>query len=83
MSRLEEKLIELGYTYDRNVYWIKGKIYLYMSPMKTIIEKWCFIKVNFIIQNRNDIQELHDSIEDYDKQLKIMKKDLEILKGVE
>ena len=83
MTKLEERLKELGYEYDKYVYWIKGKIYLYMSPIKTIIEKWCFVKVNFTIQNDFDLQELKDSISYYEEQLKIMQKDLEVLKEYE
>lgn len=49
-----------------------------------IIEKGCYISIKaHVIQNRNDIQELKDSIEYYDNQLKIMEKDLEVLKEYE
>lgn len=83
MGKIEDKLKELGYEYDKYVYWVKDKIYLYMSPIKTITEKWCFVKVNLIIQNRNDIQALKDSIDYYHEQLMTMQKDLEVLKEYE
>ena len=81
MTKLEEKLIELGYTYDGYVYWQKDKICLYMTPIKTIKKEWCFVSVKFIIQNRNDIQKLKDSIDYYHEQLMTMYKDLEVLKN--
>ena len=83
MAKLEQKLIELGYKYDRATEWYcKDRIRITIYKNK-IIEKSCCISIKQqIIKNRNDIQELKDSIEDYDNQLKIMQKDLEVLNNV-
>lgn len=85
MSRLEEKLIQLGYKRCNVNYYKKERITLmiYEDENKTIKIK-AHIKIKEqIIKNRNDIQKLHDSIECYDNQLKIMQKDLEELRNVE
>ena len=82
MTKLEEKLIQLGYKRCNVNYYRKERIALmiYEDENKTIKIK-AHIKIKEqIIKNRNDIQKLHDSIECYDNQLKIMQKDLEVLK---
>lgn len=84
MSRLEEKLKELGYEYNRATEWYcKEQIRITIYKNK-IIEKGCCVSIKQqIIKDRNDILSLIDSINDYSRQLLIMQKDLEILKGVE
>ena len=87
MPRLEEKLKELGYRPLNNElydgHYLKENIYIVIHNNK-IIKDICYVAIKQqSIQNRNDIQALKDSIEYYDEQLKIMQKDLEVLKNVE
>ena len=81
MTKLEEKLIELGYVkYQEPNRYIKKNmnIVLVVSSKGRILNS--YLRVCTLIYNRNDIQALKDSIEDYDIQLKIMRFDLEVLK---
>ena len=81
MTKLEEKLIELGYEKNIFGYYQKQDIQILIDKNKNkIFERNCCVEVVKEVRNRNDIQFLRDNIEKYDKQLKIMRKDLEILK---
>ena len=84
MSRLEDKLKELGYEYNKVVdVYSKDRIRIYIHNNR-ILKNDCHIAIkNVIIQNRNDIQELKDSIDYYNEQLMTMYKDLEVLKEYE
>ena len=82
MTKLEEKLIELGYEKNIFGYYQKQNIQILIDNNK-IFEKGCYVEVIKEVRNRNDIQFLKDNIEKYDKQLKIMRKDLEELKQYE
>lgn len=82
MTKLEEKLIELGYELDMFGFYSKQDIKILAIGNK-IFNNNCHIEVIKEIKNRNDIINLVDSINDYSRQLLIMQKDLEILKGVE
>lgn len=75
------KLKELGYVKHQTDMYVKLKydIVICFNASKIVDS---YISIIRCIRNRNDIQDLHDRIENYDKQLKIMQKDLEILKGV-
>ena len=79
---LKSKLKELGYKEIRSwyTYWHKQDIHLYIEDNK-VSEHW--IEVTFDINNEQDFQELKDSISYYEEQLKIMQKDLEVLKEYE
>ena len=82
MSRLEQKLEELGYK-KSDIFWEKDDIHIYLYSNKTLIEDYCYVHCSKWIQSRNDIQELKDSIDYYHEQLMIMEKDLEVLRNVE
>ena len=82
MSRLEENLKELGYELNMFGFYSKQDIKI-LAIKNKIFNNNCYVEAIKEIKNRNDIQALKDSIEDYDNQLRIMKKDLEILKGVD
>lgn len=80
MTKLEEKLKELGYYKDIFNYYTKRDICIFIYENKIYESKCCVIIQSKCIRSRNDIQALKDSIEDYDEQLRIMWKDLEELK---
>ena len=82
MSRLEQKLIELGYEKNIFGYYQKQNIQILVDKNK-IFKKECYVEVAKEVRNRNDIQFIKDNIGNYDEQLKIMKKDLEELKKYE
>ena len=85
MSRLEQKLIELGYEYvKRKKLWIKYKDF----PIEIVImydlfdekwDGWLFFN-NFVISNRKYLEECTNNIESLYEELQ---KDLEKLKECE
>ena len=81
MSRLEQKLVELGYKKYSPFIWKKDDIHITLISNKTLHIEYCYVDCNKWIQNRNDIQAiLKEIVEHYNNQLKIMQKDLEELK---
>ena len=81
MTKLEEKLKELGYTPDLFGFYTKKDINILIHENK-IYKDHCYVIVGQKnIRNKNDIQELKDSIDYYHEQLMIMQKDLEELKN--
>lgn len=85
MTKLEEKLFNLGYRYVDYYCYNKGDIYIYITDdNKNIYRPHCYISIKQRrIQDESDMQRLKNSIEYYDNQLKIMENDLEILKECE
>ena len=85
MTKLEEKLFNLGYRYVDYYCYNKGDIYIYITDdNKNIYRPRCYISIKQRrIQDESDMQRLKNSIEYYDNQLKIMENDLEILKECE
>ena len=84
LLKLEEKLIELGYEMNMFGYYQKRDINILINKERNkIYEKDCCIEVSIPIKSRNDIQALKDNIPNYDEQLRIMWKDLEVLKKYE
>ena len=85
MSRLEEKLKELGYRYVDYYCYNKGSIYIYITDdKKNIYRPRCYISIKQRrIQDKSDMQRLKNSIDYYDEQLRIMQKDLEELRKYE
>ena len=81
MTKLEEKLKELGYNKIGAIIYRKGIIRLCVSAVKNKVYKsLCHLFVdNTVISNRNDIQKLKDNIDYYHEQLMIMYKDIEEL----
>lgn len=79
---LQNKLNELGYVhYESNMY-VKLKYDIVLCFKASKIVDY-YISVIKTIRNRNDIQSLKDSIENYDNKLRIMWNDLEALKVYE
>lgn len=85
MTKLEEKLFDLGYRYVDYYCYNKGDIYIYITDdNKNIYRPRCYISIKQRrIQDKSDMQRLKNSIEYYDNQLKTMENDLEILKEYE
>lgn len=80
-SPLEKKLKDLGYEMNMFGYYQKQNINILINTIdNTIFEKDCYVEVVKQIRSRNDIQSLKDNIPNYDEQLRIMWKDLEVLK---
>ena len=88
MTNLEQKLIELGY--EKSIYYCicdfysKQDIRIYVNDTcnEVFKENCCVVLERKNLKNRNDIQELKDSIDYYHEQLMIMQKDLEMLRNV-
>lgn len=79
---LQKKLEELGYIqYQTNMY-VKLKYDIVLCFKANKIVDY-YISVIRTIRNRNDIQSLKDSVENYDNKLRIMWNDLEVLKEYE
>lgn len=76
---LQNKLNELGYIHYENNMYVKSKYDIVLCFKASKIVDY-YISVIKTIRNRNDIQSLKDSVENYDKKLRIMWKDLEALK---
>ena len=82
-AKLEEKLKELGYKKNIFGYYQKQNIQILIDKNQNkIFEKGCYVEIIKEVRNRNDIQFVKNNIEKYDKQLKIMRKDINILKEV-
>ena len=88
MTKLEEKLIELGYSLN-NIDYLDGKP-LYKHYYK--IFDYCYIEASVCqykspfslkINLRVDSFKLQEVIDDFNKAFNVMKKDLEVLKSVE
>ena len=81
MTKLEEKLIELGYEKTNYCFYFKKDIRIYVTwkADQILKDKCCVVIERRKIKNRNDIQKLHDSISNYHTQLMIMYKDIEEL----
>lgn len=81
MTKLEEKLIELGY--KKHIYYFYSKqnirVYINNKRNKILKENCCVLLERIEIKNRNDIQKLHDDIEYYHEQLMMMYDDLKEL----
>lgn len=85
MTKLEKKLIELGYEKTNYCFYFKKDIRIYITwkAHQILKDKCCVVIERRKIKNRNDIQVLKDSIENYDNQLRILWNDLEALKKYE
>ena len=64
MTKLEEKLIELGYEKTNYCFYFKKDIRIYITwdAHQILKDKCCVVIERRKIKNRNDIQKLHDSI---------------------
>lgn len=76
---LQNKLNELGYIHYENNMYVKLKYDIVLCFKASKIVDY-YISVIKTIRNRNDIQSLKDSIENYNNKLRIMWNDLEALK---
>ena len=81
MTKLEEKLIELGYEKTIYYFYSKQNIIIYIIENKILKENCCVVLERRKLKNRNDIQKLKDSIDYYHEQLMTMYKDLEVLEN--